>query len=114
MAKQFFIPASKYLPADLAEQQGGVYSYLKTKVPLDAGEISEDKLIYSFSYIDSNNDEISYKVGQEHPFKSVGVLVIFKVDEVYYIFSDEESLSPERLDFSGHNLDKIGYFDPRT
>ncbi|GEM_PF-1834635 len=111
MAKQFFIPDSKHLPNDVAEQHGDIYAYLHSLLTLNAGEVVEEKLVYSFSYVDSNNDEIVYTVGKEHPFKSVQVLVVFKSADIYHVFSDEDGLRPERLDFSGHNLDKVQFFD---
>ncbi len=111
MAKQFFIPDSKHLSNDVAEQHGDIFSYLQSLLPADAGQLVKDKLVYSFSYIDSNNDEIVYTIGEDHPFKSVQVLFVFKVADVYYVFSDEQGLAPERLDFSGHKLNKVQFFD---
>lgn len=111
MAKQFFIPDSKHLSNDVAEQHSDIFSYLQSLLPADAGQLVKDKLVYSFSYIDSNNDEIVYTIGEDHPFKSVQVLFVFKVADVYYVFSDEQGLAPERLDFSGHKLNKVQFFD---
>ncbi|TDS12307.1 hypothetical protein [Sphingobacterium paludis] len=111
MAKQFFIPDSQHLPNDVAEQHLTTYQFLQSKLSLGAGEVVEDKLMYSISYIDSNNDEIVYAVGREHPFKSVQVLAVFQANDVYYIFADEAGLQPERLDFRAHNLDRIEYFE---
>ncbi|KGE13462.1 hypothetical protein [Sphingobacterium deserti] len=112
MAKQFFIPDSSHLPNDVAEQHAASYDFLQSKLRLVDGETVEDKMMYSISYIDSNNDEIVYAVGREHPFKSVQVLALFKANDVYYIFADEEGLQPERLDFSAHKLDRVEYFEP--
>ena len=112
MAKQFFIPDSLHLPNDVAAQHAAIYDYLQAKLSSVGVETVEDKMMYSISYIDSNNDEIVYAVGREHPFKSVQVLAVFKASDVYYIFADEEGLQPERLDFSSHKLDRVEYFEP--
>ncbi|GHE49257.1 hypothetical protein [Sphingobacterium griseoflavum] len=111
MAKQFFIPDSPYLPRDLAGQQQKTQLYLQSLLPSVADESLTDKTVYSFSYVDSNNDEIVYTVGKEHPFKSAKVLLVCKAAEVFYVFSDERGLKPERLDFSGHSIADLQFFD---
>jgi len=111
MAKQFFIPTSKNISGIQADDADAVFTYLSSLIALGADELVDEHPVYSMSYIDSNNDEIVYKVGEEHPHKSVSVLAIFKVGEIYHVFPDEENLQPERLDFRGSVLRDVQFFE---
>lgn len=111
MAKQFFIPRSKNISGIQVEDSKAVFTYLSSLIALEADERIDEHPVYSMSYIDSNNDEIVYKVGEEHPHKSVSVLAIFKVGEIFHVFPDEKNLQPERLDFRGNVLRDIQFFE---
>ncbi|WDF67567.1 hypothetical protein PQ465_14805 [Sphingobacterium oryzagri] len=111
MAKQFFIPTSKNLADINVDETEEVFSYLRNLITSNPSDVLTDQPVYSMSYIDSNNDEIVYRVGKEHPHKSVSVLAILKVGEVYHVFPDEANLQPERLDFSGTVLRDVQFFE---